>query len=273
MKKIYSVFFMTVFALFAKAQAPVLLSIEGSTAVCAAPGPSYGYTAMATNSPTSYNWAITPSAGVIITGSGDFRNVVFPNSNLTYTINSVAANASGLSNVGVIIVTVFETPTITFSGNNTICQGSGTSIMASSTILYSASSSMSYNWAPSAGLNTTSGPVVIATPTATTIYSVTLMLGNCVRTYQRTVLVTQCVGIETFSSNTDDAISAYPNPSNGTFIVKSTRNEKVLIVNDLGQLVRDLTLVTNEELEIRDLEPGMYFLISSNSKKKIIITR
>jgi hypothetical protein len=51
---------------------------------------------------------------------------------------------------------------------------SGTSYCGSGSITITASGSSSYNWSPPAGLNTTTGPTVIASPSVTTTYTVTI---------------------------------------------------------------------------------------------------
>ncbi|MHB8259766.1 MAG: hypothetical protein ACYDCN_00975 [Bacteroidia bacterium] len=61
-----------------------------------------------------------------------------------------------------------------------ICKGNSITLIASS--------AHSYSWAPSSGLNHTTGANVIASPTVTTTYTVTGRTGNCTAT--ATVLVT-----------------------------------------------------------------------------------
>ena len=175
---------------FVHAQVPVMNGITGPSAVCSAPSTVQNtFIASATNGPTNYVWSVLPAV-INMTGTGATRSVVFPNTNLTYTLYCYATNTSGSSNTSSFVVTVFETPTVTFSGNNLfLCQGSSTNLSASSTILFSASSSISYNWSPSTGLNTTSGPSVVASPTVTTNYVVNLLLGPCSNAYQLTVFV------------------------------------------------------------------------------------
>lgn len=57
------------------------------------------------------------------------------------------------------------------AGNTNICPGDQTTLTASNMT--------SYTWSPSTGLNTTTGPTVIASPTVTTTYTVTGTTGAC----------------------------------------------------------------------------------------------
>ncbi len=169
--------FLATFTLYA--QVPVMNSIVGPTAVCSPPASPKSYTASASNSPTSYSWSTSPSVGVVIANfSGAITSISFPNTNLTYTVYCSATNGSGTSSTIAYTVTVFETPTVTFSGANSFCQGSSINLSASPTII-SASSTLTYSWFPSNGLSSTNGHTVQANPSVTTTYSVLLTLGSC----------------------------------------------------------------------------------------------
>lgn len=100
-------------------------SIVGSSVICSSPSVPSSFSASASNSPTSYSWSIsTPSAGVIIgNASNSITSISFPYTNATYTIYCTATNGFGTSPTVPFVVTVFETPSVTFSGANTFCQG------------------------------------------------------------------------------------------------------------------------------------------------------
>ncbi len=116
---------------------------------------------------TSYLWstgAVTQSISVQTSG------------NYYVTVT----NANGCSSTSpTVTVTVIPTLTVTPS-SATICIGGSTTLTASGAI--------SYIWGPSAGLNTTSGSTVVASPTLTTTYTVSGTSGLC--NASKTVLVT-----------------------------------------------------------------------------------
>lgn len=89
--------------------------------------------------------------------------------------------------VAVDTVTVLGLPRAALGPDQTVCPGSSATLTVNgATPVQSAI----YTWSPAAGLNTTSGPSVIATPAATTQYIVTATTlgGNCVS--RDTVVVT-----------------------------------------------------------------------------------
>lgn len=192
MKSLYNLFLLP--ALFfinhAVAQVPVMGSISGSSSSCSAPSAPKSYTVTASNSPTYYTWNCFPSAGVVFgSPSASVTSISFPYTGTHYTISCTATNASGTSSTASsFLVNVFETPTVTFSGANSFCQGSSTNLSASPTIL-SASSTLSYNWAPATGLNSTTNYSVNASPASNTTYTVLLTIGTCTNSQQVSVSV------------------------------------------------------------------------------------
>lgn len=181
MVKIYSlVLFFSIFLIGGlKAQVPVMNPITGASVVCSPPSSAAVYSTSASNSPTSYQWVVVPSAGVVIsTPNSSTTSISFPTPNGTYNVYCYATNGSGSGSPTTFVVNVFETPNVTFSGATSFCQGSSTNIMASSTMM-SASPTIFYSWSPPTGLNTTSGQFVSASPTTVTNYTVTAMNGSC----------------------------------------------------------------------------------------------
>ena len=169
------------------AQVPVINPISGPSSVCSAPAVPKTFTASASNSPLSYSWSTSPSASVTIgNASSDITSISFPNTNSSYTVYCYASNSAGASTTTSMVVTVFETPTVTFSGANSFCQGSSTNISASPTII-SASSTLSYMWFPGG----TSGANLQASPTITTTYTLVLTIGSCTNSANVTVTLNQ----------------------------------------------------------------------------------
>lgn len=78
------------------------------------------------------------------------------------TYSHTLKNSSGCDS---IIILTLEQPALTITGNLNICEGSSTVLTAKGCV--------NYQWSPSAGLNTTTGSVVVASPSQTTYYTVT----------------------------------------------------------------------------------------------------
>ena len=202
MKSIYTIIFSLVL-LNCFSQIPVINSITGSSVICTGSSALNTYTVSASNSPIYYIWSVaSPSAGVsIMNGSSSIASFSFPNSGGTFTILCSAVNNSGNSPEKEFEVNVFITPNVTFSGANTFCQGSSTNLSASSTI-QGASQTVSYNWSPAFGLNTTTGSSVIANPSVSTNYTVTITNGSCSNTGQMTVTPFEQLSVTFSGANT-----------------------------------------------------------------------
>jgi hypothetical protein len=205
MKNFYLSLLLSLFIIgSANAQLPVMNPIAGPSVVCAAPSGPVSYTATASNSPTSFNWTILPSASSTVSpGTGSVCTVSFPPSNGTYTIICYATNTLGVGSPVTKVVQVYETPNVTFSGATSFCQGSSTSIQASSTMLM-ASPTISYSWTPPSGLNTTIGPNVIAFPASSMVYSCTATKGPCSNTATLAITV---LPLPTFSVTSNPTLA------------------------------------------------------------------
>lgn len=278
MKKNYS--FPFILALFiiqlVKAQLPPLMNpIQGPNVVCSSPASPKSYTASASGGASSYTWTTYGTPGVSFSNPNSSVTSVsfpYPYLNPTFTLYCSASNGAGTSNIVSMVVSVKETPHVTFSGNNVFCQGSSTQLSASPTIL-SSSSTLAYNWSPATGLNSTINSAVICNASSSTNYSVLLTLGSCTNMAFVSVIVNTCVvGISENNSNNNLNVQCFPNPNNGSFTIKSDIDQKIQIFNEMGQHVQSLELRSGEDSQISGLKPGLYFIVNTNSRKKIVVT-
>ncbi len=136
-------------------------------------------TLMSASATVSYNWA--PPSGLNTTAGSNVT--AFPSSSTNYTVTAVNG---ACSNTAQITITPFQQLSVSFTGANTFCQGSSTNLSASTTI-QGASATVFYSWSPGYGLNTTSGPNVIASPTVSTTYTVNSFYQSCSTTGTITV--------------------------------------------------------------------------------------
>jgi hypothetical protein len=115
-------------------------------------------------------------------------------------------------------------------------------------------------------------------PIANTTYTV---IGNspesCQNTQTFALVVSPCTNIGVNTAENLDLL-IYPNPSNGSFTVKSETDIQLQLINELGQLISTLSLdeTNNHEYSVREIVPGIYFLLGSKEnsaiQKKIVIT-
>ncbi len=107
----------------------------------------------------SYTWTSSP-AGF---NSTQQNPTVTPGGNTSYmvTVNNLTTGCSGSGSTAVVI----DPASVSVSPDASICSGQTTTL--------SASGALSYSWSPSSGLSNTTGSVVDASPSGTTVYTVT----------------------------------------------------------------------------------------------------
>ncbi|WP_317898956.1 T9SS type A sorting domain-containing protein [Aurantibacillus circumpalustris] len=95
---------------------------------------------------------------------------------------------------------------------------------------------------------------------------------GCVDTVS--VFVDGCTGIEENQIFTrQGALSIYPNPNNGTFKISGIEHGKASILNQSGQVVREIEFNENEEIVTDSLAEGMYFLVGKQWRVKMVVIR
>lgn len=109
-----------------------------------------------------YTWS--PATGLSSTSGGSVT--ASPPSTTVYTVTSTSG---GFTATATATVTVNASPTISVN-NSTICQGASANLLANGAI--------GYTWTPSAGLSSTTGANVTASPTVTTTYTITGISAN-----------------------------------------------------------------------------------------------
>jgi gliding motility-associated-like protein len=121
-------------------------------------------TLIAGGSSLTYTWTASPTLSSLTSATV----IANPVSTTIYTVSSILLGC--LTSV-TSTVTVM-TPTLTFTPvSSTMCAGSSATLS-----VFGASS---YSWSPALGLSSASGSPVIASPAATTVYSVTGTAGTC----------------------------------------------------------------------------------------------
>ncbi len=171
-------------------------AITGPSSICQYNNASVNFTASAGTAPYTIQLLVTaPGGGTstitqTVATNGPVSIPVIPINSTpgiyTIRLQSVSDNGSCVRTTGLntITINVKTTPVITFSFTPVappICKGTSVGI--------SANGATSYTWSPAAGLNTTTGTSVIATPDTTTTYTVTGTTNGCNGTGTITVTV------------------------------------------------------------------------------------
>jgi hypothetical protein len=163
MKKIYSLFFIAFISVHARAQcpgSPTLTTVSqsacvGSNVTLSIASPQAGYT---------YSW--TPATGSSDTGTS-YTIVNLPKSPSPYLINVVATNTAGCTGPNsTATITINPLPTLTINPiSYTLCNGGSQT--------FTVTGASTYTWLPSATLTNANTASPIASPSTTTVYSVT----------------------------------------------------------------------------------------------------
>jgi|GEM_PF-4734962 len=107
-----------------------------------------------------YSWS--PTTG--LSNPNSATTTACPTVTTTYTLT--ASNGFGCINTGTVTVTVLPLPAIMVTPiSSSICAGNSVSLTASG--------GGPYTWSPASGLSATTGTSVVASPTVTTVYTVT----------------------------------------------------------------------------------------------------
>lgn len=222
---------------------PVVSVSPSNTTICS--GKTVTLTA---SGATTYSWS---------SGSGSV-NVVSPGSNTVYTVTG--SNGSCASAPVSATVNVVASPTLTALTDNTlICTGFSSTLTANG-------NATSYAWSPSASLSSSTGSMVIASPTTTTTYTVTGTLGSCTGTASVVQNVSLCTGIAGVIASNE--VMVFPNPSNGAFTLAYGSNVEevtVNVINTIGQTVKTQTAYNVAELnvDLTKMAKGIYYLKAS----------
>ncbi len=126
---------------------------------------------------STYTWS---PAGSLSSSTGS-PVIATPTTTTNYTVN--ATSAAGCTNSQTVTVNVNPLPTLTLTASSsTVCAGTTSTLTAAG--------ANTYTWSPAASLSSANGTPVVATPTATTIYTVNATDNNGCKNNQTITLNT-----------------------------------------------------------------------------------
>ena len=210
---------------------------------------------------SSFTWS--PSIGLNDTVGASV--IAKPDSTITYRI--IGLNGANCRDTAYQTITVIQSPTVDVTPRKT-------TINAGNNATLTASGATTYSWSPSTGLNINTGAVVVASPVATTTYTVTGSLANgCSDTAEALVNVTPS-GLD--NTNTF-RFQLIPNPNWGEFLLATEGIGSELSIYDLsGRLVMQKQLI--EEISLincKQLAKGVYQVFLQNERgiavRKLVI--
>lgn len=233
--------------------------LSSNTAICnviVSPSPT-----LSTNSGSicaGNSFVINPTGAGSFTISGGSATVS-PNTTTSYSITGASSLGCLSSNTAVSTVTVKSLPTLAIqSTNSLICEGE--------TVTITVSGANSYSWSTSSTLNS-----IIVSPTISTSYSVTgTNVDGCEKTESITQNVIVCTSLNS-SSEHQNTLSIYPNPSNGVYFIFASIETEIIIVNSLGQTVLTKSIKAGKSsFDLNEFASGVYLLKSNNQTIRLI---
>ncbi|MCW3083853.1 MAG: Na-Ca exchanger/integrin-beta4 [Bacteroidetes bacterium] len=111
------------------------------------------------------------------------------------------------------------------------------------------------------------------TPASTGDYAVVITVGSCTATSPCSNIT--LTGIAELAAK--NAVSIYPNPNTGAFMIKANTEGTYVLVNSLGQTLETfrLTAADNYSFKIDNVENGIYFIKNDKGtvQQKVVVTK
>lgn len=235
-------------------------AISGIAAICMGGASTYSIPPVA--GVVSYSWTL-PNGW---TGTSTTNVISVSGATVSGNIQVLTAGSCGTTGISTKAISVNALPSVmaTTSASN-ICIGESSTL--------SGSGALNYVWNNAA---TTSS--IIVSPSTNTNYTVT---GTDANGCQNSAMVTQNVSECTSISEHQIVkhLTVQPNPNNGVFTLISDVDAELNIVNQLGQVVKNITIAKKIEQKIvtADLPSGVYFVVGQSTNypisQKIIVSK
>jgi hypothetical protein len=163
-------------------------------------------------------------------------------------ISVTASNVCSASAPSTVFVTVNPLPTITISSINTlVCVGDGVTL--------NAGGANSYSWTGGVLNNI---EFIISQNSTYTVVGTTS--SGCSNTATINIEVDACTGIDKLNSLATNFL-IFPNPNNGEFVIKTSQEINISVINSLGQIIHQQHLVVGKNLvDLNNQANGIYFL-------------
>jgi len=125
--------------------------------------------ALSASGGTTYSWTALSGGSSTLNNTAVFNPVASPTVTTTYVVS--VGNSTCPAGTDTVIVNVQNIPVVDAGAAASICNGSETTLSGTGT--------GPFVWLPAAGLNCTACPDPVATPTITTVYTLTSGSGGC----------------------------------------------------------------------------------------------
>lgn len=219
------------------------------------PNPTYNSGCSPTSyAPNSYLWDFGEAAAGAGNNSTASNPVHIYSALGTYTVSLILYSNCNNDTLKKVITISIPSPTVTVSGTFEICKGEKR--------VFTVSGANTYVWS-----NNSTSVSTTFSPAATTVYSVTgTATTGCKSTSAFTVNVKLCVGIVTNEKNMD--LRVFPNPVKDLLSIECAESASVVIFDMNGLVILESKINPGmNEINTSVLKPGVYFILSTNTKR------
>jgi hypothetical protein len=224
-------------------------------------GGQFTYSVTAVSGATSYVWTV-PSGCTIVTNNGNSIVLNVSNTFTTGTLSVRAYNSCGGSSLRTASLTRLPSTPASITGAASVCPNQVGVVFTTPAV-----SGVTQLWAVPSGAAITAGQgtTSLTCNWGTAAGSVTVRSVNaCGQSAALSKAVTLATCIENDGTNLlrEATLEAYPNPSNGSFVIRSNEAGDYYLINGLGQTVQAIKLnaTNNFRFEVSGLSSGVYFL-------------
>lgn len=212
-------------------------------------GNNVQFTDLSSPTPATWQWSFGNSQ------SSTIQNPVhFYSTSGTYTTNLIVSNKNGCSDTSIQVISLPSFPPVGVNAPTTKCE--------SDTIQLNASGGFSYNWQPSQSLNNNTISNPLASPTVTTIYTVTIGTINGTDTCYSSLTTTVVVSPFSFNSS-----SVTITPTVITLGQTATVTLNGLPLNSTVSIIPNIQVnyLNNDEFTITPTKSGEYTIYVTDS--------
>jgi hypothetical protein len=207
------------------------------------------------------------------TVNGSWSGASVPNNIFTPTVaagsytlvyNTTSSIPGLCPDQALLLVNVYNTPTLSLQGNTIICSGQTTTITATGADSYSLNANAT-------------GSIMVLSPNASTTYSISGTSNNCSAVKLISIAVNPCTGIDEFNSMEGD-VKIYPNPTKDYIFIELLLDAKITLSDVSGRKLLEQKVISGKHrLDLDDYSEGVYFLACVQNQKtlvaKIIVSR
>jgi hypothetical protein len=240
-------------------------------------GGQFTYSVAAVSGATSYVWT-APTGCTIVTNNGTSIVMNIPSTFTTGTLSVRAYNACGGSSLRSASLTRLPATPASITGPASVCPNQVGVNFTTPTV-----AGVTQSWSVPTGVSITGGQGTTSMTCTWGTAAGSLSVRNvnsCGQSSARTKSVTMATCMEDEAGNQlrEIALEAYPNPSNGSFVVRSNEAGDYHLMNSLGQTIEIVKLNADNyfRYEISGLSAGVYFItgnVNGNTiTERVVVT-